>query len=604
MLRRRNHLYIWALFFVAAPSISAKWFGQQETTAHHNEIHLPPRTANPAAEEEMEVEFILDAVFRGHLSREERLTLEHATDSLSKYGKQEGSCFRNAATELRAGCADMQMTDAGKVRYAIMLTKCEIATAGITSPRECQVDHADRNLPACVEVLSRVPQLWTSYSGYLREVVNMCFAAQYEAHQENLQRMFLNVTRHQISTFRLIQRQTSDLTQWHAREMATLRNIESIQGGVQTDLVELQRIARDSLRTEVELRTNLAETQEALKTLVEGQQSTTAAFQSFIEQSKAGASSVKNVLSSTALTAETVQMATSDIQQHMNMVLETTVAILRYNEEQQRAMDSLTMEIRSTTMDLKDKLTQLSASSDHALEQIERVAQDSTQSFLQLVNNLDDLSARQQDEFGRTLEILSAVRQISNENLRNQQEMHASLDNMQVDQQKLAGFWASTFQNATDTLDTLEKRSSRQIQLLLDAAEMGYTRHAKLLSLTEPFLDISEWIISTYIHTLITLSGLALVIISMIFGCVSERLYRARSKMIVASIAGTGFAMYTAPRLHFQNATLVLLTQCVPFASIIVREFWTLGSAERMRINSGEIFTSSQYEAALDPRHR
>ncbi|KAI9138359.1 hypothetical protein BKA69DRAFT_776939 [Paraphysoderma sedebokerense] len=73
---------------------------------------------------------------------------------------------------------------------AIRLTKCEIATANIQAPMECQDFD---NVTTCVESLSRIPQLWTSYSGYFRDVVSMCFAVRHEIQRGNCHYLILRL---------------------------------------------------------------------------------------------------------------------------------------------------------------------------------------------------------------------------------------------------------------------------------------------------------------------------------------------------------------------------------------------------------------------------
>ncbi|KAJ3150503.1 karyogamy protein [Geranomyces michiganensis] len=134
---------------------------------------------------------LLDSSFHGHLTREQRLALENAND-------------------------------------AVYFTRCEIATANIPIPNECKMQAVDRDVYPCIEILSHAPQLWTSYSGYVREVVNMCFAIQYENHRDNVEQLFSNVTAHQISSYRLLRRQHKDMESWHDQQMTRLTAVEKL----------------------------------------------------------------------------------------------------------------------------------------------------------------------------------------------------------------------------------------------------------------------------------------------------------------------------------------------------------------------------------------
>ena len=63
---------------------------------------------------------------------------------------------------------------------ATKMALCEISTIGnesIKLPKECQdwsLKKRGSLIRGCIEALSRSPQHWSSYSGYLREIVTLC----------------------------------------------------------------------------------------------------------------------------------------------------------------------------------------------------------------------------------------------------------------------------------------------------------------------------------------------------------------------------------------------------------------------------------------------
>ncbi|KAK7001076.1 hypothetical protein R3P38DRAFT_3368454 [Favolaschia claudopus] len=83
-------------------------------------------------------------------------------------------CFKDVARALETNCADYSMGSELGVRAAIGMTICELATAEEQAPLEC------RSVPLkesdCVRAIKNIPQAWTSYSGYLREIPQLCFA--------------------------------------------------------------------------------------------------------------------------------------------------------------------------------------------------------------------------------------------------------------------------------------------------------------------------------------------------------------------------------------------------------------------------------------------
>ncbi|KAJ7151077.1 hypothetical protein C8R46DRAFT_1007850 [Mycena filopes] len=102
--------------------------------------------------------------------------------ALENYSRRP-DCFRRVASRIRLQCAELETNEDGRVKAAISMTLCELATATHHSlPLECASFTVDaeaatiRTQGECVDALSRSAQFWSSYSGYLREVPQLCFA--------------------------------------------------------------------------------------------------------------------------------------------------------------------------------------------------------------------------------------------------------------------------------------------------------------------------------------------------------------------------------------------------------------------------------------------
>ncbi|EJF63810.1 hypothetical protein DICSQDRAFT_160322 [Dichomitus squalens LYAD-421 SS1] len=129
----------------------------------------------------------IDNLPSGRLPPEELAVILQGARSLDAYSKK-SDCFRRAANAIQTRCSDLESDEDERVKAAISMTLCEIATAKHTSPpMECAPFESDSNgmyaLHAessgqCVLALSRSAQYWSSYSGYLREVAQLCFAFQ------------------------------------------------------------------------------------------------------------------------------------------------------------------------------------------------------------------------------------------------------------------------------------------------------------------------------------------------------------------------------------------------------------------------------------------
>ncbi|ORY74297.1 hypothetical protein BCR35DRAFT_142258 [Leucosporidium creatinivorum] len=90
------------------------------------------------------------------------------------------SCFFLALSALpsSAPCEALSRSDSARIEVAASMAICEIKTAGDGEgkmPRECSDWKKGKSkVGSCVEALARSPQHWSSYSGYLREVVTLC----------------------------------------------------------------------------------------------------------------------------------------------------------------------------------------------------------------------------------------------------------------------------------------------------------------------------------------------------------------------------------------------------------------------------------------------
>ncbi|KAG0315868.1 hypothetical protein BGZ99_007196 [Dissophora globulifera] len=171
--------------------------------------------------------------------------IRHAADALKAYDHKP-NCFKKAARALRQDCKNIEMDENEKTKYAIRLTACEIATANIPVPSECRIispqeensskEDGNESTPAdiasCVQSLGRVPQLWTSYSGYFREVKVMCLVVRYSVEQARLTRFF-----HIAEDLRAMQR---NLTRLHSDQLMLLREHRRVL--LETHRLETERL--------------------------------------------------------------------------------------------------------------------------------------------------------------------------------------------------------------------------------------------------------------------------------------------------------------------------------------------------------------------------
>lgn len=88
------------------------------------------------------------------------------------------TCYRQAATSLIHHCTALttDIPDPDRIHFAIKLTCCELDLINQT-PAAC---HTDSHWRECVRVLASRETWWTSFSGNLREVGNVCWIGRQE----------------------------------------------------------------------------------------------------------------------------------------------------------------------------------------------------------------------------------------------------------------------------------------------------------------------------------------------------------------------------------------------------------------------------------------
>jgi hypothetical protein len=102
------------------------------------------------------------------------------TDLLSTLAtlQRKPTCYRTAATSLIHHCKSLSsdIPDPDRIQFAIKLTICELDLIGQT-PSTCRLETQWKE---CVKGLATRDNWWTTFSGNLREVTNVCWIGRKE----------------------------------------------------------------------------------------------------------------------------------------------------------------------------------------------------------------------------------------------------------------------------------------------------------------------------------------------------------------------------------------------------------------------------------------
>ena len=88
------------------------------------------------------------------------------------------TCYRTAATSLIYHCKSLSsdIPDPDRVQFAIKLTICELDLIAQT-PSTCRVE---TRWNECVKILATRDNWWTTFSGNMRDVTNVCWIGRRE----------------------------------------------------------------------------------------------------------------------------------------------------------------------------------------------------------------------------------------------------------------------------------------------------------------------------------------------------------------------------------------------------------------------------------------
>lgn len=148
--------------------------------------------------------------------------------------KPNSDCFRDVIGNLDSRCEDMENSQEDRVDAAISMAICELQTTEHAPvPMECNPSvkswystvHSSKS---CVEALYRSPQLWSSYSGYLRQIPQLCFAYRRWHDIDTAKRIYQNATFEKVSLLKMLKRHHEELLERESAFSGNLENLASI----------------------------------------------------------------------------------------------------------------------------------------------------------------------------------------------------------------------------------------------------------------------------------------------------------------------------------------------------------------------------------------
>ncbi|KZT22727.1 hypothetical protein NEOLEDRAFT_626652 [Neolentinus lepideus HHB14362 ss-1] len=198
---------------------------------------------------------VLNDLASSGLKPDEVETLFLQNDALDEYPRKP-DCFRRAAGLVRGRCGEADMDEGERVKAAISLTLCEVSTARHYSvPMEClpfgsESQPASESSPEdCVEALSRSAQFWSSYSGYLREVPQLCYAFRRWNDIDTAKDIYRNATLEKLALIRLLVTREKLLVQSQEQWEALRTDMSVLLGNLHESAIGFDEASQVVLRT-------------------------------------------------------------------------------------------------------------------------------------------------------------------------------------------------------------------------------------------------------------------------------------------------------------------------------------------------------------------
>ncbi|KAI0777285.1 hypothetical protein BD413DRAFT_515271 [Trametes elegans] len=189
------------------------------------------------------------------LAPDELALILQGSDALERYSTKQ-DCFRKASSLIRARCAELETREDERVKAALSMTLCEIATAeNYSPPMECapfQPGYNDRrHVPSasshgkCVEALSRSAQYWSSYSGYLREVPQLCFAYRRWNDIDTAKELHRNSTLQSLHLLNHLAERERRFTSSHQQSRVLVQEMQALLGQLHSSSAAINMASND-----------------------------------------------------------------------------------------------------------------------------------------------------------------------------------------------------------------------------------------------------------------------------------------------------------------------------------------------------------------------
>ncbi|PVF99252.1 hypothetical protein CPB86DRAFT_825142 [Serendipita vermifera] len=188
------------------------------------------------------------------VSRQEVDAIFRNLDLTEQYASSP-DCFLDASGRLNLQCEVLESNQDARIVAAVSMTLCELGMMErVTVPLECRpfatsgvmggdpMPTNDHSAKPCVEAFHRSPQFWSSYSGYLRQIPQLCFAYRRWHEIDTAKKLYRNATLEKISLLRLLRKRQEHINAHEETFSLSLEELRALNADLKDSagLLEVQ----------------------------------------------------------------------------------------------------------------------------------------------------------------------------------------------------------------------------------------------------------------------------------------------------------------------------------------------------------------------------
>ncbi|KAF8604543.1 hypothetical protein BDV93DRAFT_605854 [Ceratobasidium sp. AG-I] len=152
-----------------------------------------------------------------------------------KVHSQRSDCFRDASLALHTGCESLDFDSDARVKAAVHMALCELTTADqVSLPLECKFLGVEASPKEVSQALARSAQHWSSYSGYLREIPQLCSAYRRLHEIDHAKSIYANITEEKAELL-------SSLDVYHSKLIVREQEMEALTKALGTITTVLEQ---------------------------------------------------------------------------------------------------------------------------------------------------------------------------------------------------------------------------------------------------------------------------------------------------------------------------------------------------------------------------